>query len=593
MAVRRVEIIVSVDDLDANKKLDALSLKLDRIKAKFDELSKKVISPKVGTDGITRANAELDKFKANLDAVGRKRVTANVNVDVNGNKFSSAAAIEGNKAIANMLDRKTGGKEGRFASLFGPMIPFFASLASKSGWTSLLGMGGGGGGAAGAPGAAGAAGGGGGFSWASLLGSPAGIGGILAALPSVAALADALIGQGLGSGVGAAAFLGAKHYDKLQTFTAPMRGVNSALSNVFKSVAPSIGMMVAQLGTFLKSPGMQTALAKLFSSALPFLQQLVPLAETFAKTVLPAITSTLRTFASSGALKAMTQGFVFIIQGIAGFIKAIGPGFKAGALVFRAVAMGIRGLLYGLGDAFGFLGKVAGIEYQKIHDWWDKLRHNTAVIFDGIRHEVAHVWDMVYQDTIGRVTRMVQSVINFNARLRQSIASTFDSIRHDIASAWDSIWHSTISAVSSGVGSVVRFFESLPGRIASALGSLGGLLYSIGRSAISSLISGLTSIGGKVGSFISSHLGFAAGGIVREPVFGFGLRSGNSYSFGERGPEMVTPLGGSAGSYGGGGGTTINITVQGDTNPDAAALRILQVLRKYKTRHGNLSLNLG
>jgi hypothetical protein len=33
--------------------------------------------------------------------------------------------------------------------------------------------------------------------------------------------------------------------------------------------------------------------------------------------------------------------------------------------------------------------------------------------------------------------------------------------------------------------------------------------------------------------------------------------------------------------------------VQGDTNPDAAALRIIQLLRKYKTRHGNLSLNFG
>ena len=36
---------------------------------------------------------------------------------------------------------------------------------------------------------------------------------------------------------------------------------------------------------------------------------------------------------------------------------------------------------------------------------------------------------------------------------------------------------------------------------------------------------------------------FARGGIVREPVFGFGARSGAAYSFAERGPEAVTPLG--------------------------------------------------
>jgi len=42
---------------------------------------------------------------------------------------------------------------------------------------------------------------------------------------------------------------------------------------------------------------------------------------------------------------------------------------------------------------------------------------------------------------------------------------------------------------------------------------------------------------------------FAEGGVIAEPVVGVGLTSGESYSFGERGPERVDPL------HGGGGGS--------------------------------------
>ncbi|MEV5629189.1 phage tail tape measure protein [Micromonospora tulbaghiae] len=55
------------------------------------------------------------------------------------------------------------------------------------------------------------------------------------------------------------------------------------------------------------------------------------------------------------------------------------------------------------------------------------------------------------------------------------------------------------------------------------------------------------------------HIAMANGGVIAEPVYGYGLRSGNSYSFAERGPERVFPgLGGAPG----GGVTNINLTVQ-------------------------------
>jgi hypothetical protein len=47
-----------------------------------------------------------------------------------------------------------------------------------------------------------------------------------------------------------------------------------------------------------------------------------------------------------------------------------------------------------------------------------------------------------------------------------------------------------------------------------------------------------------------AHLAMFNGGVIGEPVVGFGTRSGNSYSFGERGPEVVLPTSReSSGSY--------------------------------------------
>jgi tape measure domain-containing protein len=39
------------------------------------------------------------------------------------------------------------------------------------------------------------------------------------------------------------------------------------------------------------------------------------------------------------------------------------------------------------------------------------------------------------------------------------------------------------------------------------------------------------------------YIGYANGGIISEPIAGIGLRTGTRYAFGERGPEMISPLG--------------------------------------------------
>lgn len=79
------------------------------------------------------------------------------------------------------------------------------------------------------------------------------------------------------------------------------------------------------------------------------------------------------------------------------------------------------------------------------------------------------------------------------------------------------------------------------------------------------------------------YIGYANGGLISEPIMGFGLRSGTRYAFGENGPELVVPRPGFASSSG---------ISSGGGNDQAVALlsRILAVLEK-QGRATNTTLN--
>jgi hypothetical protein len=80
-------------------------------------------------------------------------------------------------------------------------------------------------------------------------------------------------------------------------------------------------------------------------------------------------------------------------------------------------------------------------------------------------------------------------------------------------------------------------FKGDPGHMAGTL--LGVNVESRGGTGV---VVGGSARGANASMFnIRAHMAMANGGVIGEPVFGLGARSGNSYSFGERGPETVTP----------------------------------------------------
>ena len=547
MAERKVQIRVSVDDADAVKRLDSLAAKLDklskgtftiklrlddggttakldRIAARLDKIGTKTYTPKIKTDGITKADAELGKFNAQLDKIGHKRVTATVRVRTD--------------------------HVGGLGTDLGKLI-------------------GGGGGSIGKDVAA-AAGGGGGGAGSGLLSSLGGAnnqytGGLIAALVAYASLiAPAIIPLGLGGiigggAAGGAAMLGSRAHQQLlrlaqqlqgakgpqkkvieqqmaaiqqrsgpelQTFGAFRQLGHSALG-VFNEALTSKGQgfsggpgghpgtsFLQGLDALLKglAPAMKAfgpVMGEMFRASLPSMQAFMKIMLQFAKAVMPAVLQVLKQLQPD--LPIIIRGFKYLSDGIAGFIKNLGPGIKASAIIFKTSMMIAGAILRAVGSAAtGFsillVKTVEGVHSfaTKVPHYFDEMRHETAVIFDGVRHDIAHIWDMIFSDTIGNVERMVNGVSNWDARLRHGIANDFDAIRHFIASAWDTIYNNTIGKISHLVSVVVNWFKGLPSKVQGALRGLGAMLQHIGSLALQMLLAGLKAAAGPVLSFVQS-----------------------------------------------------------------------------------------
>lgn len=79
------------------------------------------------------------------------------------------------------------------------------------------------------------------------------------------------------------------------------------------------------------------------------------------------------------------------------------------------------------------------------------------------------------------------------------------------------------------------------------------------------------------------HVAMANGGLIREPIFGLGLRTNRTYSFGERGPERVT-----AGA--GGGEVILVVNIDGKEVARAAVDPLRRELNQIKRRNVTIGL---
>jgi hypothetical protein len=514
------ELLATLDDLshktaiarvgvDGDKEAE---LRIDKVDLKMANLARRVAEGKIGVEGQAKAITDIRRLVLELDKFGAKHVTATVDVNVN------------RQSLLGRL--RSGGLEGSLGRLFG-----------------------GGGGAGGAAGAAGGAAGGAAQAGGGLFGGlPPELKatGIAAAITGALALGPSVIGLGLGGGAGLGAIGGGlfgaaqgnkilkadtanitqittalktaigkqkdqlsaalkdanKQYAKDSAFYAPFIAFQKTLADLAQTILKPLRPVLAPLSGLFQDFGKGLAklgpvLTQVLDASIPFVHTFLDVLLQAGKNLLPAFSYALNQMVSSGALQLMTQGLVILTKGLADFIVALGPGMKSSALIFRDMTVIIAGALKGIGIAASFVANVledyfhrAKVNLVKMAAQWDDFRHRTAVVFDGIRHDIAHIWDMIWNNTVGRLQRGVSDSDGLIKGFGHWIASTFDTIRHDIATAWDTIWRNTVTRVQNGISDVVTWFKGLPGKAVGALFGLGHSLAAFARSAISEMWTG-------------------------------------------------------------------------------------------------------
>lgn len=569
MAVRRVELRLSDPGYeDVAKHLDELALKLDRIKAKFDELSKKVVSPKVEMSGLMRMDTEIDKVNAKLDKLGHKRVTATVSIRTDSN------------LIGRDLSKLVSGGGG------GNLIKDAERLA---------------GGAAG--GAASGAGGAGGGILSALAGANNSyMGALIAALVGYgASIGPAIIPFGLaglfgGGAAGGAIMLGSKAHQQILQLQQQLFGITGntkvarqqravlqqRIATIRQSRGPELqlfggvqqlghqalsifndalttkgrgfsggpnghpgtsflqGLMaiLQAIGPFLKQIG--PLFGEIFRASLPSLQAFMKIMIQFTKAVMPAVLQVINQLNSSGAMPILVRGFLYLSNGIAGFIKNLGPGIKAGAIIFKTSMMIIGATLRAIGSAAtGFAIMIADVGHgitlfaKNLPHWFDVAFHTIATLFDTWRHNWAHIWDSVYQATIGNVIRIDTGIIHWFDHMYNGIQNFGNTAWNFLRRIWDNIWSFITGSVRKGVSDVTGEFHRLPGDVINTLMSfaLGSKLWSWAKNLLQMIINGAKSMWSTVTGWFA-NLGK---GILHAigSLFHFGSPSKTMYNYGK------------------------------------------------------------
>ena len=478
---------------------------------RLDKLSAKIADPKIDVDAGA-AQVEILRINAMLDRLDAKRVSVSVDVDRRGGLLSRLGGMFGGGSGPEGLGTGIAGLGQGGPIALGVGAALAASLAP-----ALLPLG------------LGALVGGGGALGGLMLGSQSrqkllqlqkslrSVTGSTASSNARRALLRSQIDQlrdtqGTQLALGAAG-AGLQH-SLLGTFLGALTGTGAGFSGGAPggtqnaSFLTGLTGILKQIGAFIKSIGPQ--LGDMFRASLPFLQAFVKVMEQFARAVLPSMTQSLKLLAPD--LPIITQGFKYLSEGIAGFIKNLGPGMKDSAIIFKAAMMVTKGMLQLVGAAasdlaIGFVKTAEGIRAfaRGVPPFFDKMRHDIANIFDGIRHDVAHYWDVIYNNTIGAVLRIDRGILGFFDRLPGQIVRALAGLGTtlwNLGSTWMTrMWN----GIKSVWDHVIGFFRNIPGDILHALGIHSPPDWAIeaGKHIMDGLHIGLAGTFGKITSFFS------------------------------------------------------------------------------------------
>jgi hypothetical protein len=162
-----------------------------------------------------------------------------------------------------------------------------------------------------------------------------------------------------------------------------------------------------------------------------------------------------------------------------------------------------------------FVQKIVTFFGRTLPSTFSQFRHSTAVIFDGVRHDIAHTWDQIWSNTIGRVQRGISDVIGWFKGLPGRAVGALFGLGHSLAAFAGKAIGEMWTGFKNVWSAVEHWFTGLPARILHALGihSPPGWAIDAGKHIMSGLNIGLGHGLGKLTSFTTSIAAQVAAGL--------------------------------------------------------------------------------
>jgi hypothetical protein len=249
----------------------------------------------------------------------------------------------------------------------------------------------------------------------------------LAALPFAAQVAAGGIVTALGGGLATMAIIGASKSKAVQKSFGDLKDHASAdLTKIGTSFVP---VMQSIADTATKTfDGLTPTFANAAKTlSKPFQDFVDALIKAFGQ---PAMQQAIQAVAKAfgDILKALTPSLPGMIKGIADGVKSIAHAVSDNPQAFADFIKFLFAAAEGALKAIGWLTKVATY-----------LEEHFVPAFDRARHEIAHIWDVMFDTLIGSQIRFGHNVEHAWDTLMTDIKLAFDIAKNKIGIIWDDI----------------------------------------------------------------------------------------------------------------------------------------------------------
>jgi hypothetical protein len=159
---------------------------------------------------------------------------------------------------------------------------------------------------------------------------------------------------------------------------------------------------------------------------------------------------------------------------------------------------------------------------HNIEDAVNHTMHGVAVIFDGARHEIAHIWDIIYNNTIGAVIHLVGEIANQFISMKNWISGFF----HDAISWLYNAGRDVITGLWNGLrnvwSSVTGWISGVENAFTSHFFGAVSWLYNAGSDIVSGLWNGIKDVWNTVKDWF--------GGLPHDILHALGIASPPAWS---------------------------------------------------------------